>query len=78
MAKNGDVVALGELPGELIDVANHWRASGLMVQARKDDAGEWRVAWTDTRRGVFPDDVDVWVGWSRVVWPNLRYKEWLR
>jgi hypothetical protein len=79
MAKNSEVVELGELPGELQDLANHWRASGRVVQARKDDAGEWRVAWLGLGDlPALPGERQTWVGWGKVVWPKAGYREWLR
>ena len=52
-----------------------WRDAGRVVQARRGEDDQWRVAWTDPKRDVFPDERDVWVGWMRVVFPPAKRGE---
>lgn len=76
MADSKLVVQAEELPAELQSIALRWRDAGRVVQARRGEDDQWRVAWTDPERDVFPDERDVWVGWMRVVFPPVKRGVW--
>ena len=64
------VVDVGLLPAALQVLAEVYRDDGRIAPARKNDAGEWILAWTDPRKVTSPDDTDVWAGWMRVDFPE--------
>lgn len=70
------VVDVKLLPLELQAAAQAHLDGGLIPQARRGEDDQWRVAWTDPERDVFPDERDVWVGWMRVVFPPAKRGVW--